>query len=133
MTEDEITYADHVQLHHRGWTRNLIGKFLKRPDRWGSVQHWKNYTGKALFSMDRVMQAESRLDFKTAYIASVIRRKLSDETVEQITATREIANDNYRKWLKGIRSEDVRHLVVAQDVTDILNEATSRGYRTSHN
>lgn len=47
MNDDDL-YLDHVQLRGRGWTRALVVRFLVKPDRWASVNHWKNYTGRRL-------------------------------------------------------------------------------------
>lgn len=132
MTEDEIIYVDHVQLHARGWTRGLIERFLNAPDRWGSVNHWANFKGKALYYVERVMLTESQPDFMAAYDASVKRRKLSSEFLAKVVTERMRGNDQYKAWLKTLSPEQVRTMVVAQEAAAIFEEARARGYRTPH-
>ena len=65
MLDNDDLYLDRVQLTARGWTRGMIGRFLPEPDRWKSVNHWQNYTGKAAYVVEKVMQAEGLTDFAT--------------------------------------------------------------------
>lgn len=132
MIDEDITLANRAQLFGRGWTRSLIEKYLKEPDEWGTVDHWQNYKGKALYSLERVMQAESNINFAATYTRSVSRRNLSSETVAQIAEKRKNGNDAYRKWLKGIKPEQVRDMILVAEVAAIFNEAIARGYRTPH-
>lgn len=125
-------YLDIFQLTTRGWTRSLIKSFMPEPDRWGSVAHWKNYKGKALFSFERVLFVEKRDGFKGKFEKSISRRKLSEELVAQFAKTREEQNALYSQWLKSLKPEDVKTMLVAEEVTAIFNEAIARGYRTPH-
>ena len=132
MTEDDIIYVDHTQLRARGWTRGLVERFLHAPDRWGSVNHFRNYKGKALYYVEWVMLTESHQDFKAAYDASVKRRKLSSDTLAEIDAALVCGNDQYRVWLTSLSPEQVRTMVFAEEVAAIFEEARVRGYRTPH-
>jgi hypothetical protein len=55
MIGDDAFHLDRLQLAARGWTRSLIERFLPKPDRWATVDHWQNYKGKATYFVERVM------------------------------------------------------------------------------
>jgi hypothetical protein len=52
MFGDDGLYLDRVQLAARGWTRTLTERFLPHPDRWATVDHWRNYKGKATYFVE---------------------------------------------------------------------------------
>ncbi len=108
MTDDSDIYVDHVQLQARGWTRGLVERFLQQPDQWGTVSHWANFKGKAMYYIERVMLAESSADFIAAYDASTKRRKLIASALADINAERRRGNDQYRAWLKTVTPEEER-------------------------
>ena len=132
MTNDETLYLDHVQLRARGWTRTLVETYLVKPDRWASVNYWANYKGKATYFVERVMQVESRSDFRTALQASVNRRKLPAEDLAEMEVERSRVDNDYRAWLKALTPEEVRTMLILNDAADVFEEARSRGYRTPH-
>ena len=131
MGDDDL-YLDHVQLRARGWTRGLVEKFLVRPDRWASVSHWKNYTGKATYFVERVLQTEQLVDFKSAFKASIVRRKLTVKVIDAIRLERERVDQLYREWLKQVTPDDVKLMLVVDEAAAIFEEARARGYRTPH-
>ena len=88
MIGDEDLYLDRVQLAARGWTRTLVDRFLPTPDRWATVDHWQNYTGKATYFAEKVMAAEQLVDFKNAFAASISRRRLTQEQVDAVIQER---------------------------------------------
>ena len=132
MINDETLYLDHVQLRARGWTRTLVETFLVKPDRWATVNFWANYKGKATYFVERVMQVESRSDFRAALQASVNRRKLPAEDLADMEAERSRVDNDYRAWLKALTPEEVRTMLILNDAADVFEEARSRGYRTPH-
>ncbi len=132
MTNDEHLYLDHVQLRARGWTRTLVETYLVKPDRWASVNYWANYKGKATYFVERVIQVESRSDFRTALQASLNRRKLPAEDLAEMEAERSRVDNDYRAWLKALTPEEVRTMLILNDAADVFEEARSRGYRTPH-
>ena len=132
MTNDEHLYLDHVQLRARGWTRTLEETYLVKPDRWASVNYWANYKGKATYFVERVMQVESRSDFRAALQASVNRRKLPAEDLADMEAERSRVDNDYRAWLKALTPEEVRTMLILNDAAEVFEEARSRGYRTPH-
>jgi hypothetical protein len=130
MLDESITHVDHFQLQARGWTQSLIKRFLSGPDRWGTVNHWANFKGKALYSVERVMLAEANQDFKAAYDASTRRRRLSDENLALIGSERIKGNEQFLTWLKTLSPEQIRIMLVADQAAEIFQEAIDRGYRT---
>ena len=75
---DDIRYLDHAQLADRGWTRALVSRFLKRPASWGTVNHWANFKGKALYDTERVIAAETSAEFAAIFARSVRRRNIGE-------------------------------------------------------
>ena len=60
---DDIRDRDHAELADRGLTRALVARFLKRPDSWGTVNHRAKFKGKALYDNERVIAAETSVEF----------------------------------------------------------------------
>ena len=133
MINDDHLYLDHLQLRARGWTRTLVEKYLVRPDRWDAVNYWANFKGKAKYFVERLIQVESREDFRTAIQASIKRRKLSPEELAEMEAERMRVDNAYRLWLKTLTPEQVRTTLILNEAADVFEEALSRGYRSPHN
>lgn len=74
MLDDDHLYLDRTQLAARGWTRTLTERFLPKSDRWETVDHGQNYTGKATYFVEKIMAAGQLVEFKKAFAASVARR-----------------------------------------------------------
>lgn len=132
MTYFSPLCVDHVQLRARGWTRTLIANFLHVPDERETVDHWANFKGKSLYSLERVILAESNVAFKTAYDASIKRRKLSDASLADINDERSRGNEQYRTWLKTVTPEQIRREIVVKKAAGLFYEMRARGYRTPH-
>jgi hypothetical protein len=92
--------VDHAQLRARGWTPSLIERFLHRYDEWGPVDHWANFRGKPWYHLDRVILAESTLEFQAAYDASTKRRKFSTAALAAVNEVRSRGKDEHDEWLK---------------------------------
>lgn len=133
MLDDEHLYLDHVQLRARGWTRSLVVRFLVHPDRYETVSHWLNYKGKATYFIERIVLAESQVDFQRAFSASVCRRKLTNAEQAEIQRERDLVDDAYREWLKKVTPEDVALMLAASEfAASFFEAARARGYRTPH-
>ncbi len=132
MINDDHLYLDHLQLRARGWTRTLVETYLIKPDRWATVNYWANYKGKATYFVERVIQVESRADFRVAFQASIKRRKLTLDELADMETERTRVDDEYRAWLKTVTPEDVRRMLILNEAADVFEEARSRGYRTPH-
>jgi hypothetical protein len=94
MIDDDF-YLDRVQLAARGWTRMLLDRFFPNPDRWVSVNHWKNFTGKAAYHIENVIAAEQLPEFTDAFASSVRRRCLSRHQVRGIMRERARVDARY--------------------------------------
>ena len=132
MINDDHLYLDRLQLAARGWTRTLTERFLPTPDSWATVDHWQNYTGKATYFVERVMAAERLADFKNAFGASVVRRRLTKEQLDAAIRERARVDDLYRDWIKTVSPEDVRRMVAIDEAAAVFDAARARGYRTPH-
>ena len=132
VMDDAHLYLDRDQLQARGWTRTLQERFLPTPDRWATVAHWKNYTGKATYFVEKVIAAEQLVDFKAAFAESVTRRKLPQERVDAMMSERARVDAEYRDWLRQVGPEDVRLMVAIEEAAAELDHARARGYRTPH-
>lgn len=132
MLDDDHLYLDRVQLAERGWTRTLVERFLPDPDRWATVDHWKNYTGKATYFVEKVMAAERLTQFQQAFSASVARRGLTGEQVREAMSARARVDKMYREWIKTVTPEDVQLALLVEDVAAVLESAGARGDRTPH-
>ena len=86
----ENFFYDVQGLQARGWTKTLIENFLGEPDEWWSVNHFRNFQGKKMYSADRVKQIEMSNEFINAFLDSMRRRNLSKVDVKRITASRSL-------------------------------------------
>jgi hypothetical protein len=132
MLDDDELYLDRVQLEARGWTLTLIKRFLPNPDRWATVDHWRNYTGKATYFVEKVMAAEQLADFKKTFATSIARRQLSRKEVNAFMRDRARVDAMYRAWIKTVSQDDVKTMVAADELVAFFEAARARGYRTPH-
>jgi hypothetical protein len=132
MIDDDHLYLDRVQLAARGWTRSLTQRFLPNPDRWATVDHWQNYTGKATYFVEKVMAAERLVAFKEAFAASIVRRRLTPDQIDSMLAERARVDAMYREWIKTVSPEDVRRMVAVDAAAAAFESLRARGYRTPH-
>jgi len=132
MIGDDALYLDRVQLAARGWTRTLTERFLPNPDRWATVDHWQNYTGKATYFVEKVIGAEQLVEFKKAFAASIVRRRLTQEQIDAAMQERARVDALYRAWIKTVSPEDVKLMVAIDAAAAAFESARARGYRTPH-
>lgn len=132
MLIDDRLYLDHVQMAQRGWTRALIARFLRAPDRWDTVNHWLNYKGKATYFVERVMAAEHQPEFKRKFAVSIARRSLTPAQVEAMLQERARVDALYREWLATVTPDDVKRIVAIQEAAAAFESIRARGYRTPH-
>jgi hypothetical protein len=78
------------------------------------------------------MAAEQLAEFKTAFAASVSRRRLTRKQVKAALRERVRVDALYRLWLKTVSPDDVRLMLVIDDVVEVIETARGRGYRTPH-
>lgn len=132
MFGDDELYLDRVQLAARGWTRTLTERFLPTPDRWATVDHWRNYKGKATYFVEKVRTAEQLAEFKQAFEASIARRRLSRGELNAFIRERARVDDLYRVWIKTLSPDDIKTMAVADELVAFFEAARARGYRTPH-
>ena len=132
MIDDDHLYLNRAQLAARGWTRVMTARFLPNPDRWATVDHWRNYTGKATYFVERVMAAEQLAEFKKGFAMSIARRRLSRKEVNAFLRERTRVDSMYRVWINTVSPDDVKTMVVFDEVAALFNAAIARGWRTPH-
>jgi hypothetical protein len=132
MTSDDHLYLDIRELYERGWTETLVRKYLGKPDRWKSVDHFRNYTGKRTYFLGRIEEVENSDEFLRAYRASLSRRKVDPEMEATFQTAREATIGAVRKWQESLTPRD--HLIrecLARAAAE-LESARQRGFRTPH-
>ena len=132
VDEIEKYYLDRIQLSERGWTRTLIERFLPNPDRWATVNHWRNYTGKATYFIERVVAAEQLNEFKKVFEVSIMRRGLTKNDLRSIKRKRSKLDTLYRSWVKTLSPEDIQHMLLVDSMAEEFESARAQGYRTPH-
>jgi hypothetical protein len=132
MINDDHLYLDRPQLAARGWTRTLMERFLQSPDRWATVDHWKNYTGKATYFIEKVIAAEQLAEFKMAFQVSIVRRKLTQREVRAAMKERARVDADYREWIKTVGPQDVEIMILIDELAAEFEAARAMGYRTPH-
>jgi hypothetical protein len=132
MLDDDHLYLDRTQLASRGWTRTLTERFLPTPDRWATVDHWKNYTGKATYFVEKVMSAEQLAEFKKAFQVSIARRQLTKREVRAAMRERARVDAQYREWIRTVQPKDVELMILVDEFAAELDAARAMGYRTPH-
>jgi hypothetical protein len=115
IDEDDL-YIDRVELAARGWTMPLIRRFLPTPDRWATVDHWRNCMGKATYFVEKVIATEQLAEFKEKFSKSTLRRRLSRREVNAFMCARARVDGKYRSWIKSVSPDDVRRMVVVDEV-----------------
>jgi hypothetical protein len=70
----EKVYVSAAQLLDRGWTRTMIDRFLGPHDTIESAGHFLNFSGKAMWLLQRVEAAEAAPDFKE-YMSRLTARR----------------------------------------------------------
>jgi hypothetical protein len=74
-----------TDLRRRGWTKNLISKFLDEPDHWPSIKGpvWGNHTNQRGWFYTRILEIEKSSEFMAMIKKSLIRRKYDLSTMSE--------------------------------------------------
>ena len=132
MNKDSHLYLDVDALKERGWTDTLIKRFLGEPDRWATVSHWANFTGKRTYFLERVQFAEESSEFKESYLKSLRRRKINEKTAQGFISAREATSNYLKEWRESLSGQDIKTMRAVEEVSKIFEEMRRRGYRTPH-
>jgi hypothetical protein len=119
ITIEGQTYLDVPGLFIRGWTENLVRKFLGEPDTLTGVNHWLNFSAKRCYSLSRVEMTEVREDFKEAFQRSVRKRKLNADAVNGFNMERKIARQQVKVWIGSLARNDVGYLNLSTSAESI--------------
>jgi hypothetical protein len=132
MKDDSHLYLDVETLRRRGWTESLIEKFLVQPDKRIPVAHWANFTGKGVYFLGRVEEAEAGVGFQTAFEKSLRRRRINEAGVAKFMEERAKTTGAVDRWANSLTEDDLRVMDVIEQVAAIVREARARGFRTPH-
>jgi hypothetical protein len=132
MSNDYYLYLDVQDLQARGWTESLIRRFLGEPDRWEPVDHFRNYTGKRTYFLERIEEAEASDEFTHAYHATLRRRKIGAERQAEFRIAREETRGDVQAWRRQLTPKDLEVRQILAAAADKVDEARKRGYRTPH-
>jgi hypothetical protein len=119
ITIEGQIYLDVPGLLRRGWTENLVRKFLGSPDTLTGVSHWLNFSAKRCYSLSHVEMTEAREDFKEAFRQSVRRRKLTADAVNGFNMERKIARQQVKVWIGSLARNDVGYLNLSTSAESI--------------
>jgi hypothetical protein len=129
---DDHLYLDIQDLYSRGWTESLVKKFLGKPDRWESVDHFRNFTGKRTYFLGRIQAAEASEEFDRAYRSSLKRRRIDAALEAVFQRNRQETAGSVEVWREQLTPEDLRTREILNAAAGELEEARRRGYRTPH-
>lgn len=71
-------------LRERGWTLQMTTQILGHEDTREPVNHFRNYQGARAYAQGRVEAAESTSSFRDRFLASLRRRKCTDEFRDEV-------------------------------------------------
>jgi len=124
---DDPLYLSVVRLEARGWTERMVRRFLGRPDRWGRVDHWKNWTGKRLYYLGRVEIAEGLPEFQKMFGNSAKRRKLEPARIEEFLGQRRRTQGLAKDTRDAMTADEKRISARVERAANLLFYSTPRG------
>ena len=120
-------YLSVVHLIERGWSERMVRRFLVRPDRWGNVDHWKNWTGKRLYYLGRVEIAEGLPEFQKMFGNSAKRRKLEPARIEEFLGQRRRTQGLAKDTRDAMTADEKRISARVERAANLLFYSTPRG------
>ena len=123
--DDDQLYLDIFDLQARGWTESLVKRFLGDPDTMLSVNHFSNYTGKRAYSIDRVHEIESSVEFEEALQKSLRRRGKDKSFISTIKKER-------KRTVKHVGKKKTAVEELLESAGNELKDAIRKGLRTPH-
>lgn len=86
-----------IDLRRRGWTRNLISKFLQEPDHWPLIKGpvWGSHTNQRGWFYTRILKIENSSDFMAMIEKSLLKRKYDMNTKSEFLKSINIETDMF--------------------------------------
>lgn len=86
-----------IDLRRRGWTRNLISKFLQEPDHWPLIKGpvWGSHTNQRGWFYTRILEIENSSDFVAMIEKSLLKRKYDMNTMSEFLKSINIETDMF--------------------------------------
>ena len=84
-------------LRDRGWTDNLISKFLQKPDHWPLIKGpvWGSHTNQRGWFYTRILEIENSSDFMAMIEKSLLKRKYDMNTMSEFLKSINIETDMF--------------------------------------
>lgn len=86
-----------IDLRRRGWTRNLISKFLQEPDHWPLIKGpvWGSHTNQRGWFYTRILEIENSSNFMAMIEKSLLKRKYDMNTMSEFLKSINIETDMF--------------------------------------
>ena len=86
-----------IDLRRRGWTRNLISKFLQEPDHWPLIKGpvWGSHTNQRGWFYTRILEIENSSEFIAMIEKSLLKRKYDLSTMSEFLKSINIETDMF--------------------------------------
>lgn len=86
-----------TDLRQRGWTDNLISKFLEEPDNWSLIKGpvWGNHTNQRAWFYTRILEIEKSSQFMAMLKKSLLRRKYDLNTMSDFLKSTNIEDEMF--------------------------------------
>jgi hypothetical protein len=86
-----------IDLRRRGWTRNLISKFLQEPDHWPLIKGpvWGSHTNQRGWFYTRILEIENSSEFIAMIEKSLLKRKYDLNTMSEFLKSINIETDMF--------------------------------------
>ena len=86
-----------IDLRRRGWTRNLISKFLQEPDHWPLIKGpvWGSHTNQRGWFYTRILEIENSSDFMAMIEKSLLKRKYDMNPMSEFLKSINIETDMF--------------------------------------
>lgn len=123
----------HLSIHElcqRGWTPTMIDRLLGTEDRRDPVNHFRNFSGKSMYALDRVERIESLPRFEKAFRASARRRRLPEAIIQPVLERCAKLRAEQR-WLQSL-PELSEVDKICNEFAGFIADIRRMGYRTPH-
>ena len=93
-----------IDLRRRGWTRNLISKFLQEPDHWPLIKGpvWGSHTNQRGWFYTRILEIENSSDFVAMIEKSLLKRKYDMNTMSEFLKSINIETDMFVNKIEAL-------------------------------
>jgi len=97
-----------IDLQRRGWTRNLISKFLQEPDHWPAIKGpvWGSHTAQRGWFYTRILEIEKSSEFMAMIKKSLLKRQYDSNTMSELLKLKNIETDAFVNKVEALMVEN---------------------------